>query len=295
MKNIHQLIAEAEKLDTPLQETLPVEQASFEVESGQPEEHETEDSVEEMSVPTQSVFTPESAPESPVGSAFTPDDVESPTIDAKTLETQDDPAVVQTREMASYDDFDDLVEGAENSLTDNPEISLETKSFQSQETPASQNEKLLLTRDTSDYGEDSYNENEIHDEPEQPEIDITNDVETPETPETETSTLGEIPDTEQPTIEFEDVEQPEQDQTGFQGFKDAVVTEEQLADMDSQEGSENPYTEQRFEFQQRVNADFVQQLADELGPTFDDMRDQQTMAVHEYVAHQQLLSILLRE
>lgn len=202
MKNIHQLIAEAEKLDTPLQETLPVEQASFEVESGQPEEHETEDSVEEMSVPTQSVFTPESAPESPVGSAFTPDDVESPTIDAKTLETQDDPAVVQTREMASYDDFDDLVEGAENSLTDNPEISLETKSFQSQETPASQNEKLLLTRDTSDYGEDSYNENEIHDEPEQPEIDITNDVETPETPETETSTLGEIPDTEQPTIEF---------------------------------------------------------------------------------------------
>ena len=52
--------------------------------------------------------------------------------------------------------------------------------------------------------------------------------------------------------------------------------------------------ERQFEMQQRSNEDLVEQLARELGPSFDEMRDHQTHTVHSYIQEQQLLTTMMR-
>jgi len=110
--------------------------------------------------------------------------------------------------------------------------------------------------------------------------------------------LHEMPDISENETQLDDTSAQVTETPGFNGYIDEPVQSQ--TDIDRKDDladptmSHNERMERQFEWQQQVNEDLVSRLGQELGPVFEDMREQQVSAVHDYVTSQQLVSAMLR-
>jgi len=229
--------------------------------------------------------------------------VEQPEIYSPDVTESDTPSVETTHETVDAEpdtntDVPDTDELPDTSMPDVEEQSAETPEVGESQVEQTQEPGVGDPPNESDELPDVSLDSIQLDQPDTP-VQNTSAVASGDSPSVDQTQNDELPDVGMPEIETESPEAPavpEVKPVGFQGYRDAVMTENQADAMvsDDPAKSVDERREQQFDFQRRSNEDLVSQLSQELGPTFDDMRENQVQAVHDYVQEQQMLAYLVR-
>jgi len=225
-------------------------------------------------------------PDSAVDDVGEPDVPEVSEIDAPDEpESSDDQSAIELEEQPTI--ADSAVSDVPDQEDDSP--LQETEALEQPEIPDS-----AITDESSEA--DPEIEPEVHD-------DLVDDEKYPVLPG---SGIDDVDTPDQPVPEFDQPQQNDDDSadttaddlpSGFMG----IVDHESMTDTDAEnEGVEQLYStheemeDKRIEMQHRANEDLAQQLSRELQPTFDDMRSNQELVVHDYVQSQLILQGMLR-
>jgi len=263
------------------------------------------DEVDDVAIDADEVESPqaesESAVEQPEVGESPIQDAEQPDVATEDVTEPDRPEVESNGIELPESADQGVTEAAETS--ESPEADTPAEEYADQQQPEVSTAEEQPEPSTAIVGEQ---DSEDSDEPASKSVV----VDTPE-PETPAESGSHLPDEQQPEVSvfemddapFPDVsptpvsESPKPEKIGFQGLTDhPPMTVEQADRMDfaDSQKSQEELAERQFEFQRKSNEDLAAQLAQELDPVFEGIRDFQAQVTHDYFQQQQLVMTLLR-
>lgn len=109
------------------------------------------------------------------------------------------------------------------------------------------------------------------------------------------SELAESPDFDD-DVQDMSFTQAEEQKTGFQGFVDhGDVSESQLDFVENPSMTFEQKSEKQMEMQMQSNQHLASEMADQLGPMFTDMRNENEQVIHDVMARETLLTSIFRQ
>ena len=203
--------------------------------------------------------------------------VDEPTaFDHPDFETDNQPESERQQEYSHEDPVVQSAESEQQELSD-PE-------------PQGQSPELSFD-DSADFESSPVSEN-------QPEAEQPDQSEYAQPEQSEVPSLDDFPDVDAGEVASVDQTSPAMQPAGFQGYvEEPSVPQAEMDRRDQLSGEEmtfEKYSEKQYEWGQKMSAHLAEELAREIGPAFDELREHQTNSVHAYVQEQTMLTALLR-
>lgn len=118
----------------------------------------------------------------------------------------------------------------------------------------------------------------------------------PQPDESEIRELDDIVEPQSNLVQVDDQQEPPSGPAGFMGFRDGPsIPESSLETFEDSRGNLEEQSERHLELKMRSNEDLASQLAIELGPQFDEIREQQAQTTRDFVQSQIILNDIMRQ